>query len=175
MSRPRTAVIALALCALPLAALTACSSTSTGTSGSGSGSKSSSSSGSSTNTNVARPTDMCALLSVSEASTAFATKISSTYAPEKTGCNYDGEDLHFDTSLAPTAITTFSEETSLLKLDIGAMSTISGVGDQAAGNGKGIAFRVGSVFIDIETEPGTTSTTQAQMVAAAKVMVSHLG
>ncbi len=175
MPRPRKAALVLALCALPLAALTACSS-STGSASSGSsGSKSSGSSGTSASSNVARPKDMCALLSTAEASTAFATKISSTYAPEKTGCNYDGEDLHFDTMLTPTEIDSFGADASLLKLDIGKLATISGVGDQAAGNAKGIVVRVGKVMFDLETEPGTTSTTQDQIVAAAKVMVSHLG
>jgi hypothetical protein len=171
MLRPRTVLVVLALCTFPLAALTACSSSSPSSPASAAGSKTSNSGSSSA---VKRPTDMCALLSTSEASTAMDTSISTTYKSES-GCNYAGEDLNFATELAPTEIGSFATELSLLKLDIGKTSPIAGVADEAAGNANGLAFREGSVIIDIQTDPGTTSTTEAEMIAAAKVMIGHLG
>jgi hypothetical protein len=173
MLRPRTALVALALCALPLAALTACSSSPSKSAASSSGSGSAGSK-STTTSNVKRPTDMCALLSTAEATTDTHSKISTTYKAENS-CGYSGEDLHFAVRLVPTEIDSLATDEKLLSLDIGKMSPISGVGDEAAGNAKGLDFRTGSVIIDVETDPGTTNTTQDEMVAVAKTVLSHLG
>jgi hypothetical protein len=174
MRRPRTALIALALCALPLAALTACSSSPSKSAASSSDSGSSGSKSSGTTSNVKRPTDMCALLSTAEASADTHSKIATTYKAENS-CGYSGEDLHFAVRLVPTEIDSLATDEKLLSLDIGKMSPISGVGDEAAGNAKGLDFRTGSVIIDVETDPGTTNTTQDEMVAVAKTVLSHLG
>jgi hypothetical protein len=183
MLRSRTALLVLALIATPLA-LAGCSSAATSlaggsSAGSSSGSAGSVSSGSSSaasaGPSVARPADMCALLSTAEATTALGTDIATTYEAEHTACNYDGEDESFSTQLAPTEIGSFATAVKLLELDIDATHPISGVGDQAAGNAKGIAFRKGSVIIDIQIDMGTDHTTEDQVIAMAKIMSSHLG
>ncbi len=175
MSRPRTALAALVLCAASLTALTACSSSPTSTgSSTGSGPAASASQAPAASSNVARPTNMCALLSTKEASAAFGTQIATTYKGESS-CDYSGGDEAFDLTLAPTEIGGFANEVKLLQLDIGATKPISGVGDEAAGNAKGIAFRVGSVIMDMQVSIGTTRTTEAMLTAAAKTVIGHLG
>jgi hypothetical protein len=172
MLRTRSALVILALSALPLSALTACSSASSGSSSDSTSAAASSDSGSSST--VARPTDMCALLSTAEATTALGTDIATTYKGE-TSCDYSGEDEAFETDLSPTELPKFSDNEKLLKLDVGSLTPITGLGDQAAGNAKGLLFQKGSVIIDIQVSIGTDRTTEDQLVALAKVMLSHLG
>ncbi|HXR43905.1 MAG TPA: hypothetical protein VN759_03805 [Pseudolysinimonas sp.] len=123
---------------------------------------------------VARPTDMCSLLSIAEATAALGSDIATTY-PSDTSCDYSGEDDAFETQLAPTELPSFSGNLKLLQLDVGKTSPISGLGDQAAGNAKGLQFQKGSVIIDIQVTIGTERITEDQLVAVAKVMLSHLG
>jgi hypothetical protein len=175
MLRPRIALAALALCAASLA-LTACSSSPSAAAGAASGSgdiASTSQAPAAASSNVARPKDMCALLSKKEASAAFNSVIATTYKTAG-NCDYSGEDDGFGLTLAPNVLA-FADEVKLLELDVDKTHSIAGVGDEAAGNAKGIVFRKGSVVIDIEVNTGHDRITEAMLTAAAKTVVSHLG
>jgi hypothetical protein len=117
---------------------------------------------------------MCALLSTSEATTAIGASIATAYKGESS-CDYSGADEAFELDLAPTEIGSFSTELTLLKLDVGKLKPVSGLGDEAAGNARGLAFRKGSLIMDLQVTIGTTRATEAQLEAVAKVVLSHLG
>jgi hypothetical protein len=177
MPRLRPALAALALCVVPLAALTACSTG--GASGAAAPAASSASTGTASGSaagsgtaSVATPTDMCALLSTDEATAAVGTSIAGAVKAD-TACSYSGEDAAFSVTLSPDAVD-FALAKKLLALDVDDLAPVSGVGDQAAANDKGIVFRDGKVIISIQVDIGTDVIHQDQLVALATTILGHL-
>jgi hypothetical protein len=168
MLRPRTALVALALCALPVVALTGCASSSSPSTGSSSSSGSKSSgSGSSTST-VTRPKDMCTLITPAQVAAIVGGDAGDTYSKDGT-CVYSPEDL--DLTLTPANID-WAESISIDKIQY-KLTTVSGIGDQAVEAPNFIQVRKGNVIFTIN-QPDADGNTSASYRALAKIVVGNL-
>ena len=174
MPHTRSALLGLAICILPLAALAGCSTSATTSSSSGSSSSTSSaaSSGSSSSSTVARPTHLCSLLSAADAQTVMGDSYGTPYESDNY-CGFTGDTEKFDLTLSPPEVN-WDTAISIAKVQYGKLTTVSGVGDQAVEAPNFLQFRKGSLIFSIN-DPDGDGTTTDKYIALAKLVLGHLG
>ncbi len=179
MLQTRTALVGLAIVTLSVAALTGCStaassksSSSTASSASSKSSASSTSGGSSSSSTVARPTNLCSLLSAAEAESVFGDSYGTPYESENY-CGFTGDTEKFDLNLSPTEVN-WNTAVSIAKVQYDKLTPVSGVGDQAVEAPNFLQFRKGSLVFSIE-DPDGDGNNSDKYIALAKIVLSHLG
>lgn len=171
--RSKSLILAPALAAVLLGALTACSPSGGSTSGGSTSGGSSGGSGSSGSTNV------CSLISASAAGSAMG----ATYTGAKSGTLSTGEDAcTYAASGSPDALivtvyepssnTNWTTFNGVLE-SLGPVKAVSGVGDKASLGGTQLDVEAGTRFIAIEGDAVTSNPSGAESLA--KTLISALG